>query len=188
MDILKGERAILDLNPNLFLILGSLMIGITGAWLDLRYQKIPNWFTFPAMLIGVILNLILNLEGWYLSLLGLLTGLLILLIPYILGGIGAGDVKLLMALGAFLGVEKIIPVGLCSGVAGGVLSLLALLLQDGFVNIQHRLALLVSSIWDKDIRQIVFKPDRRWKLVIPYGPAILIGLIVGLVWGPLWEI
>lgn len=91
-------------------------------------------------------------------------------------------------MGAFLGVEKIIPVGLCSGVAGGVLSLLALLLQDGFVNIQHRLALLVSSIWDKDIRQIVFKPDRRWKLVIPYGPAILIGLIVGLVWGPLWEI
>ena len=178
----------MELNSNLYLVLGSIVIGITGAWLDIKYRKIPNWFTFPAMLTGVVLNLIFNLEGWYLSLLGLVVGFLILLIPFILGGIGAGDVKLLMALGAFLGVGKIISVGLCCGIAGGVLSLLAIVLQDGFFNIQHRLVLLVNSIWDKDIRQIVFRPDRTSKLVIPYGPAILIGLIAGLVWGPLWEI
>ncbi|MGE5605092.1 MAG: prepilin peptidase [Bacteroidota bacterium] len=178
---------VLELNSSLYMTLGSIVVGLSAALLDIKYRKIPNWLTFPAMLTGVILNLIFNFKSWHLSLLGLLVGLLILLIPFILGGIGAGDVKLLMALGAFLGVKKIISVGLCSGVAGGVLALLALTLQDGPVKVRHRLVLLVSSIWDKDIRRVIFRPDQTSKLVIPYGPAILIGLIVGLVWGPLWE-
>lgn len=178
---------VLEFNSGLYMALGSVMIATSAALLDIKYRKIPNWLTFPAMLTGVILNLIFNFENWRLSLLGLFIGFLILVIPFILGGIGAGDVKLLMALGAFLGVKKIISVGLCSGIAGGVLALLALALQDGPFKVRHRVALLVTSIWDKEIRQIIFRPDQTSKLVIPYGPAILIGLIVGLVWGPLWE-
>lgn len=178
---------ILELNSSLYLALGSVLVGISAALLDIKYRKIPNWLTFPAMLTGVVLNLFFNIDSWRFSLLGLSVGLLILLIPFILGGIGAGDVKLMMALGAFLGARKIISVGLCSGIAGGVLALLALALQDGPVKVRHRLVLLVASIWDKDIRRVIFRPDQTSKLVIPYGPAILIGLLVGLVWGPLWE-
>lgn len=176
----------LELNSSLYLALGSVLVGISAALLDIKYRKIPNWLTFSAMLAGVVLNLFFNINSWRLSLLGLLMGLVILLIPFILGGIGAGDVKLMMALGAFLGVKKIVAVGLCSGIAGGVLALLALALQDGPAKIGQRLILLITSIWDKDIRRVIFR-DQTSKMVIPYGPAILIGLIAGLVWGPLWE-
>ncbi len=175
------------LSSDLYMALGSVMVGTVAAYWDIKYRKIPNWLTFPAMLLGVILNLTFNYRTWYFSLLGLLVGFLFFLLPFILGGIGAGDVKLLMALGAFLGMKPIILVGLCSGIAGGLLSLLELLVQDGFIRTKHRLILLVTSIWDKDIRQIVLRANQTSKLTIPYGLAIFIGLLAGLIWGPLWE-
>lgn len=174
-------------NSGLYMTLGAVMLGLSAALLDIKYRKIPNWLTFPAMLTGVVINLLLDFDSWRLSLLGLLVGFLILLIPFLLGGIGAGDVKLLMALGAFLGAKKVISVGLCSGIAGGVMALLALALKDGLFNVRQRVALLVASIWDKDIRRIIFRPNQRSRLVIPFGPAILVGLLVGLILGPFWE-
>lgn len=73
------------------------------AWSDLRSRRIPNIIVFPAALVGLAFNL--GLRGWE----GLLFGLkglglafVLLLIPYMVGGMKAGDVKFLMAVGAFL--------------------------------------------------------------------------------------
>lgn len=181
------ENTLLGFGLNVYIALSSVAVGIEAVFLDLKYRKIPNWITFPAMLLGIALNLAFNYKTWYVSLLGLLVGFLVLLIPFILGGIGAGDVKLLMALGAFLGAKPIIWVGLYGGIAGGILSLLAIINQDGFPNAKRRLVSLVTAIWDKEIRQILFTLDRTSKLYIPYGLAIFIGLIIGFIWGPLWE-
>ena len=78
------------------------------AWSDLRSRRIPNIIVFPAALVGLAFNL--GLRGWE----GLLFGLkglglafVLLLIPYMVGGMKAGDVKFLMAVGAFLGATDV---------------------------------------------------------------------------------
>ncbi len=74
---------------------------------DLRERRIPNFLVFPAMLFGLLLHLILG-SGWvgrWQGGLGIVAGFLLLLIPYAVGGMKAGDVKFLMAIGALAGWE-----------------------------------------------------------------------------------
>ncbi|MFM8393464.1 MAG: prepilin peptidase, partial [Acidobacteriota bacterium] len=67
---------------------------------DLRERRIPNVLVFPAMLVGTCFHLLTGVEGRLAGVKGLATGFLLLLIPYAVGGMKAGDVKFLMAIGA----------------------------------------------------------------------------------------
>lgn len=75
---------------------------------DLREQRIPNVFVFPAALLGLIGNLIWSSWGGLIfGLKGLGLAFLLLFIPYLVGGMKAGDVKFLMAIGAFTGATDV---------------------------------------------------------------------------------
>jgi prepilin peptidase CpaA len=73
---------------------------------DLRERRIPNVLVFPAMLVGTGFHLLAGVEGRLAGVKGVAAGFLLLLIPYAVGGMKAGDVKFLMAIGALLGWEK----------------------------------------------------------------------------------
>ena len=73
------------------------------AYYDLRERRIPNAFVFPAALIGLSLNAWLGWNGLWFGLQGLIAGFALLLIPYLFRVMGAGDVKFLAAIGAFVG-------------------------------------------------------------------------------------
>ena len=61
---------------------------------DLKFRKVPNKITLPIALAGILLSLLdSGLEGLVFSIVGLVFGLLIFIIPYMLGGMGAGDVN-----------------------------------------------------------------------------------------------
>jgi prepilin peptidase CpaA len=76
---------------------------------DIRERRIPNFLVFPATFIGLGLNLsIRGWEGLGFGLKGLATGFALLFIPYLVGGMKAGDVKFLAAIGAFLGATDVI--------------------------------------------------------------------------------
>ena len=86
------------------LILSVSCVLIAAAIYDFRYQKIPNVLTFPTMIIALAyFGVTRGLEGFLFSAGGLGLGIAILIIPYLMGGMGAGDVKLLGAAGAVLG-------------------------------------------------------------------------------------
>jgi prepilin peptidase CpaA len=71
---------------------------------DLRERRIPNLIVFPAAIIGLTLNLVMRgWEGLGFGLKGLAVGFALLFIPYLVGGMKAGDVKFLAAIGAFTG-------------------------------------------------------------------------------------
>jgi prepilin peptidase CpaA len=76
---------------------------------DIRERRIPNLIVFPAALIGLTLNLVLRgWDGLGFGLKGLAAGFALLFIPYLVGGMKAGDVKFLAAIGAFLGAIDVV--------------------------------------------------------------------------------
>ncbi len=95
---------------------------------DLRERRIPNFLVFPAALIGLVINLILNgSSGFLFGLKGLGLGFLLLFIPYIVGGMKAGDVKFLMAIGAFTGATDVFRVLLATVLFYPVLAAIAII-------------------------------------------------------------
>lgn len=90
-------------------------LALIAAYWDARERRIPNRLTFPAAVIGLLLS---SLNGWHglaSGLEGLLAGFALLIVPYLLQVQGAGDVKLLAALGAFVGplqVTRLLLLGL----------------------------------------------------------------------------
>jgi prepilin peptidase CpaA len=95
------------------------------AMSDLRFQKIPNLLTLPAALMAFLYHAHHSgLPGLYESLWGWVLGLLLLIVPYRMKAMGAGDVKLLAAVGAVVGPINVIIIFLYSSIIGGLYALL----------------------------------------------------------------
>jgi len=100
-----------------------LAISLAGCVTDLRSRRIPNVLTFGSALAALLFHAITGgLTGAGTSAAGWLVGAAILFLPFYLGGMGAGDVKLMAALGAWLGPSLTLWLGLYTGIAGGVLA------------------------------------------------------------------
>ena len=103
---------------------------------DLRSRKIYNLVIFPVLIFGICYNVVTGGgSGLLQSLWGTLAGLGILIIPFALGGMGAGDVKLLAVIGAVKGPMFIGYTAIGMGLAGGVIALAIILYQRNFPRI-----------------------------------------------------
>ena len=97
-----------------------LSLGIAG-W-DLKSRRIPNYLTFGGALAGLGFQLgFYGLGGLLDGLAGLALGLVVLMLPYLLGGMGAGDVKAAAALGAWLGLERALLLFIYMAMSGGLI-------------------------------------------------------------------
>ena len=91
---------------------------------DLRWRRIPNWLTVPVFALGLVVHTIGGgLPGLWFSLRGFATGFGVLLALWLIGGGGGGDVKMMGALGAWLGAWLTVLVFLASALV--TLALLA---------------------------------------------------------------
>lgn len=96
---------------------------LAAAW-DLRCGRIPNWLTYTAIVLGLLSRTMLG--GWRGSLDGLAAGLIgggVFLIFFLVRGMGAGDVKLMTAVGVWSGLHHLAAVMIATALAGGVLAL-----------------------------------------------------------------
>lgn len=120
---LLESLAPLATNPHMVALLALLAVaGVT----DYRWMRIPNWLTVAGALIGLASSTLAAarpLDGFMWALAGLATGFAILLPFYALRVMGAGDVKLMAAIGAFLGLPAILYAVLFTFITGGIAAL-----------------------------------------------------------------
>ena len=98
---------------------------VAAAVVDVQSYRIPNWLTAGGMLLGLAWNSAIApapLAGFLWALGGLAVGLAVLLPFYALRAMGAGDVKLMAMVGAFLGLPAVLYAVLFTFIAGGVLA------------------------------------------------------------------
>ena len=160
--------------PNLVVILILVISIIT----DLRYRKILNIVTLPAILGGCFYHFYTaGLEGFYFSGQGFLVGLGLLIFPFLMGGIGAGDVKLLAAIGAWKGTFFIFYTGIYAGIIGGLIALLIILKRREFVFTLKRMLFSVAFL--KSAKgYLVIKDDVHGSFSIPYAISIALGALL----------
>ena len=111
----------------------AIAIAAAACVTDLRTRRIPNVLTFGGALAGLAFHAATGGVGGFSQAIGGWTvGAMVFAIPFALGGLGGGDVKLLAALGAWLGPSTAIWLALYTGVAGGI-SAVVVALANGYL-------------------------------------------------------
>ena len=150
------------------------------AWGDLRTRRIPNYLTLGTAVAGLAYNFMSQgLPGLADGFAGMLLGFVFLILPYLWGGMGAGDVKALAALGAWLGPRLIVLLFCYMGIAGGVIAV-------GYLVWQGSLWEKTKQGWTFLLNLILCRPDGPPRPPspadltegIPYGVAIAVGMLV----------
>jgi prepilin peptidase CpaA len=174
-----------DLPLSLKVVLVSTVI-VAGIF-DLRYRRIPNWLNLAGVCLGLALNLILfAAHGLLLGLLGAGCALLVYVPLYLVRGMGAGDVKLMTAVGAIVGPWNWLGIFLATALLGGVVSLIYVLFRRRLRQTLANLALVVSELArvrvpaGRDERLDTRHPEA---LRLPHGALIALGAVAFLAIG-----
>ena len=157
------------------------MLGLS-VFFDFKSRKIPNKLTFPAIILGLVVNIIIAvvghtsvLESFGFSLLGFLAGIGIYFIPFALGGFGAGDVKLMGAVGAFMGAEFTFWTGIYSFIIGGVLAILTLLFKTLSGNKEENVQKSFKKVFNYFTYKVPITPS---KTTLPFSLSIILAVLV----------
>ena len=153
-----------------------------AAIIDARSRRIPNWLTLLMALSGV-----LNALVWghptspTAAFLGLLTGLGILLIPFALGAMGGGDVKMLAGVGAWLGPMATLQVYAIAAVAGLIIVLVQCLWTGRLTQLIRNSTLIMANFanYAQVGREQVAISGRSLRSVdkpLPYAIPTLVGV------------
>jgi prepilin peptidase CpaA len=148
---------------------------------DLRSRKILNIVTIPAILAGMGYHMVTSgFNGFIYSGKGLLIGFALLMIPFVLGGIGAGDVKLLAAIGSLKGTAFVFSSFLYTALIGGAVSIIIISFFIGRKKLLEVASYYKIPILLKPIRE---DNSRPMKMTFPYGIAIVLGTFSAYIWG-----
>jgi prepilin peptidase CpaA len=151
---------------------------ILAAAFDLRQRRIPNVLTLPVMAGGIIYWSVFNgVDGFMHGTGGLLLGIGFLIIFYLMGMMGAGDVKLMGAVGSFLGPQGVFHAFLCSAIIGGLYSLFVLARSKAVKQTASRYWMILKGYLGTG--QLIYIPPEEGELPrLCYGVAISLGTIL----------
>jgi prepilin peptidase CpaA len=168
--------------PLIIVFIGAMIAAVTDVW----KFKVYNLLTIPLLASGLAYHAISG-EGLASSALGMLFGFGILIVLHVMGGVGAGDVKLMAAIGAWLGIETTFYVFIASALAAGIYAVILVAFSgrvaEHLVNLQilvHRLMSLGKYLGADDRMEVeVNRADRR-RRVIPFGAMVAVGFVAAI--------
>jgi Flp pilus assembly protein protease CpaA len=157
----------------------AVVLALACAASDIRERRIPNNFTYPAAICGVILHVVLY--SWQGLVSALAGGLLfggVFFLFYLVRTMGAGDVKLAAALGFIVGLPAAVPVMLATAISGGILAAVVVVCSG---RVGATLWSLVSVVGHHLRFGMRMHPevnlDNPKALRMPYGAAFAAGTI-----------
>ena len=159
---------------------------VVAAVVDGWKLKVPNWLTFPLVISGWIYSAAwFGWPGLGWSLAGTAVGLALLLPAYAIGGMGAGDVKLLAGVGAWVWGTVTFYAFCVSAIVGGVLALVMVVAARRWKHhaMQFR-GILMEMVVLRDPNQLATIAAERKSsmMLLPYGIPIAIGTIAYFAW------
>ncbi|MEY3288848.1 MAG: hypothetical protein RLZZ419_1090 [Pseudomonadota bacterium] len=158
---------------------------ITAAVIDMRRHRLPNSLTVSAALVG--LSLQYTLQGWHGlldGLTGFVTGFVLFLPFYALRWMGAGDVKLMAAVGIFLGWPlSLLATGLSMG-AGTLTAFYLLAVRGGLYDYLCRYSSMAKCLFfTGSFSYLPPKPGDASTQLFPFALAIFLGTLATLGYG-----
>lgn len=144
-----------------------------AVFTDLRARRISNKLTYGTMLFGLVANTALyGWSGFGHAWMGWGVGLVVMIVPFLAKAMGAGDVKLVAAIGAVKGPEFVLIAALYACLAGGLLAIFYLYRERRVSSTLKYIA--YGWIW-------ALKGSAPKAGAIPYAPAIAAGVVLALV-------
>jgi len=133
----------MSLPPPAIRIFLEVLVILAAIW-DVRTRRIPNWLTLSGVVLGVALNTFLfEINGLWFSLKGLGVAFGVYFVLYLLHAMGAGDVKLMAAVGAAAGPGNWLGILVLTSVAGAVAGLLLVAFKGRFRKTLGNLGILI---------------------------------------------
>ena len=159
---------------------------VAAAIIDGWKLKVPNWITFPFVVSGWIYSIaFFGWEGFGWSLVGTCVGLALLLPAYAIGGMGAGDVKLLAGVGAWIWGTATFYAFCLSAIIGGAIALVMVFWRRDWQHHSHQFWTILNEIWiirEPNQLSTIAAGRKSSMMLLPYGIPIAIGTITYFIW------
>lgn len=177
------------MRPIDWIMLAPLLLALLWAAIeDFKTRRIPNWLTFPLVASGVVFGAMGGAgHTLWSALLGLVCGFGIGLIPFVLGGRGGGDVKLLSGVGAWLGAWPVLLVFAAAAVFSMIIALAQATVQGRLMALLRGSAMLVGNtvLLRQNPGQEIDQAHRFTSVAgpLPYAVPVLLGVVLVVSFG-----
>lgn len=159
---------------------------VIAAVIDGWKLRVPNWITFPLIVSGWVYSTIaFGWAGLGWSLVGTAVGLGLLLPAYAIGGMGAGDVKLLAGIGAWVWTTVTLYAFCVSALVGGIIAVGMVLWRRDWHHHFRQFWMITGEILevrDPEALALIAAERKSRMTLLPYGIPIAIGSITYFVW------
>jgi prepilin peptidase CpaA len=164
---------------------GLVVLVVVAAGMDMKSRRIPNWLTVSGFALGLLMRVPLGWSALADGLLAASAAFALALPVFALGGVGGGDVKLLTAVGAFLGLDRLWGALFIAVMVGGALAIVSVLKRKRAPETLANMYILVKGLTRKESYTGWKGPEGDAPLTIrsagvvtrPFGVAIAAGAI-----------
>ena len=164
----------------------TLLAFVTAAVaIDGKWRRIPNWLTLPVAGAALVWHLAdRGAPGLTFSLGGFSAGLALMLVPYLMGGLGGGDVKMLAAVGAVKGAWFVFTAFLCMGIAGGLMGLVYALCRGRLKQTLRNIKQICVLLYYRTNPRTAADQNAGQAGAFPYAGAIAVGVLAAYILTP----